>query len=333
MRRADSRALLIVVAALMVAGLLVALGVVPVPRSQPPPDAAKPTGAANQPSSRALTPAPPTPPPEPGPPVLAVKVDNAASARPPVGLGAADMVYVEPVEGGMSRLVAVFGSRKPAVVGPVRSARETDLQLLAQFGHPTLAFSGAAPELLPRIAGSPLESASQDRVPRAYFRGDSRSAPHNLFVRPARLPAGGRWAPDARPEFGPAPPGGAPTASHTVSYSSAVMGFTWSPERHRWLVSMDGDPFVASEGGRLAPSTVVVQRVPVSDSAISDSLGNPSPVARTVGRGAALVLRNGRAFEATWSRPGPDAATTYTGPSGQPIPFAPGQVWVVLAAA
>ncbi|MDR7304371.1 DUF3048 domain-containing protein [Haloactinomyces albus] len=335
MRRAYGRSLLIVVVGLLAVSLLVALGIIPVLRPQEPPRATSPPGAATTspptssvqaPSSRSQ----PPPPPEAGPPVLAVKVDNAPAARPPVGIGAAERVYVEPVEAGTSRLIAVFGEHKPPVVGPVRSARETDLRLLTQFGHPALAFSGAAPELLPDIAGSPVRGLSQARVPRAYFRGDLRSVPHNLFVRPQRLPQGARWAPDARAEFGPAPPGGVPTGRHTVRYQSATMGFTWSPQQQRWLVAMDGRPYATADSGRLTPSTVVVQRVPVFESNIEDSVGNPSPVARTVGRGQALVLRNGRAFEATWSRPRPDAATTYTR-SGQPIPFAPGQVWIVLA--
>ncbi|RCW45978.1 DUF3048 family protein [Halopolyspora algeriensis] len=331
------RLLFIVAAGLLAVSLLVALGVVPVPPLRESSDTAGPSGATNPPPTTASPPSPSSPPPSPaptaGPPVLAVKVDNAPVARPPVGIGAADVIYVEPVEGGMSRLIAVFGSHKPPVVGPVRSARETDLRLLPQFGHPALAFSGAAPELLPRVRSSPLRSVSQDRVPRAYFRGESRDAPHNLFVRPAELPPGGRWAPDARLEFGPAPPGGVSDGSHTVHYTSATMGFDWAPQQERWLVSLDGRPFHAADSGRLSPSTVVVQRVPVVNSAITDVLGNPSPVARTVGEGRALVLRDGRAFEARWSRPAPEAATTYTTPSGQPIPFAPGQVWVVLAPA
>jgi hypothetical protein len=81
-------------------------------------------------------------------PVLAVKIDNIAQARPPTGLAGADIVYILPVEGGLSRILAVFSSGFPAVIGPVRSAREDDLELLAQFGRPAFAYSGATPHLL-----------------------------------------------------------------------------------------------------------------------------------------------------------------------------------------
>src|SRR5690606_9150141 len=101
--------------------------------------------------------------------------------------------------------------------------------------------------------------------------------------------------------------------------------------QQRWQVSMDGDPYAAVDTGRLGTSTVVVQRVRERESAIRDTKGNPSPIAETVGTGPVTVLRDGRAFEGTWSRPAPDAAPTYTGPSGEPLPVGPGQVWIVLA--
>jgi hypothetical protein len=262
--------------------------------------------------------------------VLAVKIDNVGEARPPVGLGAADMIYVEPVEGGLSRIAAIFASHVPPVVGPVRSARETDLGLLPQFGHPTLAFSGAAPALLPLIDGAPVEDASANKVPNAYFRDNSRTIPHNLFVHPSELPPGAGWSPDAPLSFGPTPTGGEPAGHQEVRYPAATVGFDWSQSDGHWLVSMDGEPYSAADSGRLDPSTVVFQSVPVHPSAFSDSAGNSSPLADSVGSGHAVVLRDGQEFQANWSRPTPDAGTTYTTPSGQPLPFAPGQVWVVL---
>ncbi|WP_249124609.1 DUF3048 domain-containing protein [Saccharopolyspora erythraea] len=273
----------------------------------------------------------PAPPPPLGPPVLAVKVDNAPAARPPTGLGAADVVFVEPVEAGITRLIAVFASARPPVVGPVRSARETDLHLLPQFGRPTLAFSGAAPELQPAIDQASVHNASAIATPNAYFRSGDRKAPHNMYVRPDRLPPGDGWSPRAPLVFGPPPPGGVPSTGQEVRYRAASMSFQWSDGR--WLVSMDGRPHASVDSGRTAASTVVLQHVPVRDSALEDSVGNVSPFAETVGTGRATVLRDGMAWEATWSRPAPDLGTTYTTPTGEPIPFAPGQVWIVLVPA
>src|SRR5579859_698295 len=81
-------------------------------------------------------------------PELIFKIDNVAQARPPTGLTDADIVYLLPVDAGLSRIFAVFSSHIPPVVGPVRSARAEDIQLLGQFGRPAFAFSGAQPQLL-----------------------------------------------------------------------------------------------------------------------------------------------------------------------------------------
>ncbi|GAA0536030.1 DUF3048 domain-containing protein [Saccharopolyspora thermophila] len=314
----------------VLAVLATACGLFTAPRGGSP---ARPPPAAPTTSPVPRTSPTPEPPPEPppGPPVLAVKIDNVAKARPPVGIGAAELVVVEPVEGGYSRLLTIFGGDDlPPLIGPVRSARETDAELLPQFGHPTLAYSGAAPELLPLIAAAPVTDASDAHQPAAYSRDRSRSVPHNLFLHPAALPQGAAWPAQSRPVFGPTPADGTPTDHRRVDYPSATVEVSWSPQQRAWLVSMDGEPYVASDSGRLAPSTVAIQQVAVRESAIRDAAGNPSPIAQTVGSGRVVVLRDGRAFEGTWNRPAPEAATTWTAPDGSALTAAPGQVWTVL---
>ncbi|WP_353945900.1 DUF3048 domain-containing protein [Streptomyces sp. HUAS MG91] len=268
--------------------------------------------------------------------VLAVKVDNVSAARPQTGLEDADIVYAEQVEGGLSRLMAVFGTRVPEVVAPVRSARETDLDLLRQFDEPTLAYSGAQGRLQPLIDAAPLHAVPQGAKPAAYFRGGGRPAPHNLYLRPGRLgrttsganagtAAGFRYA--AKP-----PAGGQPQTTRTVRFPAARFTFDWSAGQGRWLVSMDGRPATNARGTRLAAPTVVVQYVDVEPSRFHDVNGSTSPLSRTVGSGRALVLRDGRAHDARWSRPAAQGGTTFTAADGGgPLPFAPGQVWVVFA--
>jgi len=274
--------------------------------------------------------------PAPPAPVLAVKIDNVRRARPQLGLTAADLVYVEPVEGGLSRLVAVFASRLPPAVGPVRSARESDLELLGQFGTPALGYSGAAPELLPKLAAARVVNVSPAQARQAYYREPGRRAPHNLFARPAELLAAAPAASLAAGiglRFGEAAAGGVPTEHESTGYPAAAWAFDWSAAEGRWLVGVDGAPLLAAEGGRLGASTVVLQSVVVRPSGISDVLGNASPFAQTIGSGPALVLRDGARFAAQWSRPSADAGTVFTLPGGQPCPFARGPIWVVLVPA
>lgn len=268
--------------------------------------------------------------------VLAVKIDNARAARPHTGLNAADVVYVEPVEGGLSRLMAVYATRLPKAIGPVRSARQSDLELLRQFDRPVLAFSGAQHKLLPLIGKAPLRAVEPGDVPGAFYRGSSRHAPHNLYLRPQRLVGTAPGAPALTAtgfRYGPAPAGGAAVSTRTVRYPAARFTFTWSARQARWLVSMDGAPARTADGGKVTPATVVVQYVKIRKSRFHDKLGNHTPYTQTVGSGRAKVLRGGRSYDVTWTRRKATDGTRFTTADGKQVNFAQGQVWVVFAKA
>ncbi len=268
-------------------------------------------------------------------PVLAVKIDNVAAARPQTGLERADIVYVEQVESGLTRLLAVYSSDLPPTVGPVRSARESDIELLRQFGEPALAYSGAQSKLVPVLEASPLHLMPPGEAPGAYSRSADRSAPHNMYLDPRaalrEAPDGVSGASDIGFRFGAAPQGGRADTEEAVRFPAVRYAFTWSAEHDRWLVSIDGQEATTTDGGRLGAPTVVVQRVEIRDSRFSDRGGSVSPYSETVGSGEATVLRGGRAYEARWSRPSAESGTGFTTPDGDPMTFAEGQVWVVLA--
>jgi len=265
-------------------------------------------------------------------PVLVAKIDNIVYARPQTGLMSADIVYVLPVEGGLSRFEAVFSSHIPAVIGPVRSAREDDLELLRQFGRPAFAFSGATPHLLPFVERARIVDLYAG-ITNGYFRGSGRIAPYNLYADTKVLMSQARGASKAHDigfRFGPAPAGGRGLRSYSVSYPSASFTFRWSARAGRWLVWMDGSPAKATEGGQLGGATVVIQYTVIRTSRFLE-YGEPPPFAQSDGSGRAVVLRDGRAYDVHWSRPTRDGGTTYTLPSGKRMTFAPGQVWVVFA--
>jgi hypothetical protein len=261
---------------------------------------------------------------------LIFKIDNVAQARPPTGLTKADIVCLLPVDGGLSRIFAVFSSHVPPVVGPVRSARQEDIELLRQFGRPAFAFSGAQPHLLPVVEHAAIVDLYAGFTP-GYYRDPNRVEPYNLFARTKELLARAPHASQARDigfRFGAAPAGGTPTRSYSVSYPAASFTFRWSASGHRWLVWMDGRPAAAAEGGQLGGPTVVVQYVRVGTSVFRE-LGVRPPFANTVGSGGAVVLRDGRAYHVSWSRPRADGGTEFTLAGGRRMPFARGQVWIV----
>jgi hypothetical protein len=269
-------------------------------------------------------------------PVLVVKIDNIVLARPQTGINRADLVYVLPVEGGLSRFMAVFSSHLPRVIGPVRSTREDDLVLLRQFGRPAFAYSGAQPNLLKVVERARIVDLYANRAGVAgYYRDYNRIAPYNLYAHTRQLLAEARGASTARSigfRFGPAPAGGRAIRSQSVRYSAASFTFTWSAAKGRWLVWMDGAPAATTDAGQMSAPTVVIQRTIVRTSGFLEWGRMRPPYAVSMGSGTALVLRNGRAYQARWSRPSADGGTTFTTTSGQPMTFARGPVWIVLVA-
>lgn len=253
--------------------------------------------------------------------VLAVKIDNVAAARPATGLDDAAIVYAIEVEGGLSRLMAVYDAADglPRTVGPVRSARETDVQLLAQYGRPALAFSGAQSRLLPVLRASDELAAVTDTGD--FFRDPGRRAPHNEYLHPAAAAREGGEAEDIGLRFSADVPAGG-TAAGTASARMPSARFTFTYGGGRYRVSMDGvrSPWTADN--------VVIQHVRVTESKYRSRTGYV-PFSHTVGHGTARVLRDGRAYDAVWDRPSASDGTSFT-VDGEQLPLRPGRTWIVL---
>ncbi|WP_395297534.1 DUF3048 domain-containing protein [Kitasatospora hibisci] len=268
--------------------------------------------------------------------IVAVKIDNAPAARPQTGVNAADVVYAIEVEGGLSRFLAVYDSDHLPPgdrIGPVRSARETDLPLLQQYGRVDFAYSGAQSALLPVLARADLFTCSPEQDD-SFFRGQWNVPPFNEYVVPSGILDHFPDAATARDvgfRFGDAPAGGVPTGSFTARMPAASFTFTWSAAQGRYLVAADGRPAMTTDAGQMGAPTIVVQKVAETTSprGLVDSFGHLVPFAPTVGSGEAVVLRDGAAYRGSWSRPDPAGGTEFSY-AGQPMPFHPGQVWIVL---
>jgi hypothetical protein len=267
-------------------------------------------------------------------PVYAVKVDNTTKAHPQVGLSKADVVYIEQVEGGVTRLAAIFSSTYPKIVGPVRSARISDIELLRQYGTVGLMYSGSQTPLLPKLLAAKLKLVSFDANRTGYTRSPHRPMPYDVIGNFAALRkrAGKVSTPKSVGyKFGALPAAGGQPATHaTVRFPSAVVDARWSSTQKRYLLSMDGAKDMAAEGGQLGPTTFVVQYSTLRPSAYKDVNGVNTPLTVTTGHGKALFFRNGKAFKGTWQRSKASQPTKYTFANGNPAVFAPGQIWIAL---
>jgi hypothetical protein len=265
--------------------------------------------------------------------VLVVKLDNTVNSEPHSGLEDADVVYLEQVEGGLTRYAAVFSTRIPKKIGPIRSARISDIDLFAQYGKVAFAYSGSQQKLKPVIAAANLFNVSGDVGPAGYFRDLSRPAPYNFYGNGPELLARAPHAQHAKDvgfRFSTTPPaGGIHIKSATVNWPAARAIFTWNATAKRWLLTMDGIK-ASSDGERLGGTTVVVQYVKMTNSIYHDRHGGITPFSQTIGSGRALVMLDGKVVSARWSRKSLKTGTIWTTPAGKRLAFAPGQVWVLL---
>ena len=270
--------------------------------------------------------------------ILVVKIDDTNMAHPQIGLEDADVVYIEQVEGGLTRLAAVFASKIPVRVGPVRSARISDIDILSQYGRVAFAYSGAQRKLLPVIAAANLEDLGAQHESSKIFTTDpNRVAPYAMVLRAdllmQKIVDENLQVDSAKSVgfvFGDNPKGGIPTQKVVINWPAATYSAEWSEKESRWLLSHNGKLNVADSGVVLGATTLVIQMVKISPSEYGDKFGGVTPLSETIGTGKAYVLRNGELFTTTWNRAFADSVTTFTLPDGSSMNFAPGHLWVAL---
>jgi Protein of unknown function (DUF3048) N-terminal domain/Protein of unknown function (DUF3048) C-terminal domain len=271
-------------------------------------------------------------------PALGVKVENLPAARPQTGLSWADVVYEEPVEGGITRFIAVYQCQDAEKIEPVRSARLSDPDILVQYGEAILAYSGAAPQVEDVIGASGLTTLTEASAPEAFHRDPDREAPHNLYTDTVSLyEAAGSSAGAPEPIFTFAadpPAGGTPTSSVTVPMTFAeTIEWRWDASDGRWLRYDEGEPHVLSNGTQISAENVVVQMVDIEQTYVVDpASGARSPKAVSIGQGTVYVLRDGHRYQGTWSRPTLSDVMVYALDDGTVIPLGPGATWIELTA-
>jgi len=271
-------------------------------------------------------------------PVLVVKIDDTNQAHPQIGLEAADVVYIEQVEGGLTRLAAVFSSEIPERVGPVRSARISDIDIVAQYGHVAFAYSGAQKKLLPVISAANLQDlGAQHEGSSIYTTDPNRIPPYAMVLRADLLmkqtvekKLSIEKAKSVGSIFGDLQDGGTPTSKVILHWPAATYSASWSDLDKRWLLLHNNSDDIADSGVHLGPTTLIIQMVSITPSEYKDKLGGVTPFSQTVGTGKAYVLRDGELFATTWSRPSELDGTTFTLLSGEQMKFAPGQLWIAL---
>ena len=264
-------------------------------------------------------------------PALTVKIENTPEALPQWGINQADVVYEEIVNGGITRLAAIFNSHAPAKVGPVRSVRPTDTQVVWPL-QGIFAYSGGAPYAIASISTVPgLKLIDESSAGTAMFRDPNLYAPHNLFAIAPKLFAFGGT---------PVPPpqlftyrahaqkaGGLAVASFIVHFPSIYdVTWTWNSTTLSWDRTLFGKPDVTGDGVRESPKNVIVMWVNYVN-----GIGTEASYANLQGSGTANFFVDGKETSGTWSRgPSKSDVVQYKTANGHATLLTPGQTWVEL---
>ncbi len=259
-------------------------------------------------------------------PALAVKVDNYPAARPQSGLDKADIVFEEPVEGGITRYVAVFQCQQAALVGPIRSARNIDIGILGQFGHPLLVHVGGIRPVLANIDASPLVDVDLGAHPSVIQHVAGRVAPYDTYASTSALwdLEGGRSSPPpAIFSYSASPPRGTPAKTVAIPFSdSSNVVWRYDPSLGSYLRNYGSTPDILSDGHQNAAANVIVQIVHITYGPwLENSAGGLEVQANLYqsATGRAEIFRNGLEVTGSWSRNGLSRSTQFTAANGSPI--------------
>lgn len=268
-------------------------------------------------------------------PVVAVKIDNALLARPQWGLERADVVYEEAVEARTTRFVAMYSSQPVAEVGPVRSVRESDVELLRMYGKVAFAFSGGNRGVLSGVrASGAVYEVSYNNTPSAYTIAGRRRDAYNFvtgYDRIVQRAPQAAVAKDVGFRFGGLPAGGNSGRQVSLTWSSfARTSWVYAPTKKTYMRYMDGRPAMLRSGKQQSAPTVIIQYCRVRNSRYSDTSGIASPYTTTTGSGNVVVFRDGKRFAGTWKRSG-TGPTRFLDKKGKDIKLKAGPVWIMLA--
>ncbi|HUY67667.1 MAG TPA: DUF3048 domain-containing protein [Acidimicrobiales bacterium] len=276
----------------------------------------------------------------PARPALGIKIGNYSGDRPSAGLNQADIVFEEPVEGGITRLVSVFQCQGAPLVGDLRSARQPDVGILSQLSNPLFVHAGGINPVINLLSESPLidKNLYQGGNASAIIQQPGRVSPYSTFVNTASL-----WALDPSNTTPPAPifqySGALPTGSVPGSGASVHIPFSgssdvtwqWSPAAGKYLRLYSGVPDKLLDGSQTTATNVVILTVQTSyGSWVENAGGGHEVVVTATGTGPLVVMRNGVAITGTWSRSTLTQPATLTAADGAPITLQPGNTWEEL---
>ncbi len=267
---------------------------------------------------------------------IAAKIEASTVSGPQSGLSRADIVFEHLTEGGITRFTAIYLCRDSEALGPIRSARLIDLEIVPMFDA-LFAHVGACQRLLEFIAKSDIADLDEYLGTPGYHRIPEREPPYNVYTSTDALwsVASERGLQKAVKleglSFSEEPPASEAAVTHiSIPYSRWYTAqYEYDPQRRAYLRSMSGEPSIdAITGEQLTVTNVIVLYAAHNETDIKDNLGVPTVDIELTGQGRAIIFRDGLAFEGRWLRERRHQMLRYVDASGNPIPLRPGKTWI-----
>jgi len=112
---------------------------------------------------------------------IAVVIENHPDARPQSGLNEADLIFETTAEGGITRFLAIYQSKEPEKIGPVRSARNYFVEWADSYDA-LFVHVGGSREAISLIDRIDIDDLNQFYFGSYFWRDSSRYAPHNVYT-------------------------------------------------------------------------------------------------------------------------------------------------------
>jgi len=292
---------------------------------------------------------------------LAVKIPNfPPSARPQSGLSLADVVFEHEAEAYLTRFTAIFLGNDAQTLGPIRSMRLIDSELVPIMKSMLVA-SGGHPAVKIRMTDGKAWAEGYTRIicPEQPFLGDGGAlrridAPDKLFELTMYTNTEDLWnvttqrGVNQRQDFHnmwtfseAAPDGGVQATRLKVTYKPnvAVAEYLYDPDSKTYKRFDVGEPLVdALTDQQIAPSNVLVLYANHVDTDILADAHDPDHPWYAVsiqlwGQGPAKLMRDGQVYDATWVRENPQQENDrliFVDDQGKQIPLRPGTTWIQL---
>ncbi|MSR84924.1 DUF3048 domain-containing protein [Candidatus Uhrbacteria bacterium] len=263
----------------------------------------------------------------------AVMIENEINARPLSGLSQARVVIEAPVEGGITRFLAMFdASSTVAEIGPIRSARPYFVDW-ARAWNSIYFHVGGSPEALSLIQklGNGFHQLDEITAGQFFWRSVDRTMPHNTYINHALME---KAAGETNVASSTMPVvwhfqdvttstkrGGIVTVKITYGGPYTV---TWKFDPVRDLYTrFQGNKSQNDQDGTAVESENVI--VIKTEAQVLDKIGRLK--LRTIGSGEALVYRDGNRYAMRWRR-GLGEPIKFEGTDGTEILLNRGRTWI-----